>query len=273
MGIQRMPVQGLCGAENIRYTVYYSDDASPLYSAVTKPHLHGWYEVYVNVTGEVSFLVNDRVYPVERGTVIFIRPNDVHMCLCRQGTSHEHFCLWMDLSRAPELMAHMDALHSGNHWLPDAQMRERLIEWCRVLVDPQTPDVRKTAVFFEVLALLRDGQESTEGPVTVLPPEMQRILNHINAHFSEIRYIKEVYDQFYISSATLNRWFRKHVGTSPREFLESKKLAYAKQLLERGRTVIEAAEQAGFSDCSYFISVFKRKFGMTPREYKRQLSR
>ena len=93
----------------------------------------------------------------------------------------------------------------------------------------------------------------------------------MNNHFSEIQHIKDVYDRIYISPATLNRWFRKYIHLSPREFLESKKLAYAKQLLNQGYTVTEASIHSGFADSSYFIAVFKKKFGVTPRAYKQEV--
>ena len=104
-----------------------------------------------------------------------------------------------------------------------------------------------------------------------MPDEMQQLLTYMNNHFNEIQHIKDVYDLVYISPATLNRWFRKYIHLSPREFLESKKLAYAKQLLTQGFTVTEASIQSGFADSSYFISVFKKKFGVTPGIYKQEM--
>jgi AraC-like DNA-binding protein len=59
------------------------------------------------------------------------------------------------------------------------------------------------------------------------------------------------------------------VQLSPRTFLEAKKLAYAKTLLMGGYSVSEAGERSGFSDCSYFIATFRRKFGQTPLQYRR----
>ena len=39
--------------------------------------------------------------------------------------------------------------------------------------------------------------------------------------------------------------------------------------LRGGASVTAAATNAGFSDCSHFIVLFKKKFGQTPLEYKK----
>ena len=42
-----------------------------------------------------------------------------------------------------------------------------------------------------------------------------------NNQFDQIQYINEIYDKFFVSPATLTRWFRKYIHLSPKEFLES----------------------------------------------------
>lgn len=130
-------------------------------------------------------------------------------------------------------------------------------------------ELLKTAAFFEILALLNDSEREEKVSVsTQVSEQMQQVLLYMNTSFLEIQSIQEVCDRFYISQATLSRWFQKYAGVSPRTFLESKRLAYAKQLLNKGDTVTQAASKAGFSDCSHFIRVFKKKFGDTPKAYQ-----
>ena len=52
--------------------------------------------------------------------------------------------------------------------------------------------------------------------------------------------------------------------------IEAKKLSASAEMLSRGTSVTEACMKCGFSDCSYFISLFKKKFGQTPLQYKNQ---
>ena len=106
---------------------------------------------------------------------------------------------------------------------------------------------------------------------TVIPEAFQKILDDIHGHFSEIRSVGDVLASHFVSSATLTRWFRKYLHTSPREYLESVRLSNAAVLLLKGHSVTDACMRSGFSDCSHFIVLFKKKFGETPLKYKKKV--
>ena len=267
------PEYRLLSSENIKYTVTHENT----YSGPDNPenddsHIHDCYEIYMNISGDVSFLVNNQLYPIDRGSVIFTRPGDVHLCIYKRDCKHEHFCLWIDVSADSPLLTFANEHDFGNFIVLEEQATEQLIHQFYRFSDSASSELSKNAAFFEILCILQSPQKDTsEMDINQFPKEMQQILTYLNIYYKDIQYIKEIYDIFYISPATLNRWFRKYIHISPRQFLESKKLAYAKQLLHNGSSVTEAAMQSGFSDCSYFIAVFKKKFGTTPTAYKKQL--
>ena len=89
--------------------------------------------------------------------------------------------------------------------------------------------------------------------------------------FAEIHHVNELPSRFFVSPATMNRWFRRYLHLTPHAFLESKKLSHAKTLLGEGKSVTEACMTAGFSDCFRFIATFYNKFGVTPYKYKRNV--
>jgi len=53
-------------------------------------------------------------------------------------------------------------------------------------------------------------------------------------------------------------------GLSTKEYLNDYRLTLARQLLEGGMSVAEAAFEVGFSDPNYFGRAFKKKYGLTP---------
>jgi AraC-like DNA-binding protein len=67
-----------------------------------------------------------------------------------------------------------------------------------------------------------------------------------------------------------NKLFRAHFGISLRVRQRELKLIKARQLLaETNMRVIEIATASGFRDQGMFSSAFKRRFGMTPGEWRR----
>jgi AraC-like DNA-binding protein len=73
----------------------------------------------------------------------------------------------------------------------------------------------------------------------------------------------------HLSPYHLHRSFREQVGTTPHEYLLRRRLERARELLAGGATVTETAGATGFSSPGYFSTVFRRRLGVTPSEYRR----
>jgi transcriptional regulator GlxA family with amidase domain len=72
-----------------------------------------------------------------------------------------------------------------------------------------------------------------------------------------------------VSERTLARKFQAHLGVSPLAYLQSRRVAHAKGLLENSSMTLEQiVEQCGYEDLASFRKLFARLVGMTPREYR-----
>jgi AraC-like DNA-binding protein len=63
---------------------------------------------------------------------------------------------------------------------------------------------------------------------------------------------------------TLARHFRHAFGTSPDRYRTMRRLALAREAIERGQPLARAAADAGFADQSHMTRQFKRTYGLTP---------
>ena len=71
------------------------------------------------------------------------------------------------------------------------------------------------------------------------------------------------------SLSAFKRDFEKLFGATPGKWLLEKRLQYSLQLLmNRGRTVSEAAFESGFESPSHFSRAFKARFGLAPTEMR-----
>ena len=236
-----------------------------------KPHIHDCYEIYVNVSGDVAFLVNNMLYPVRQGDVIVSRPGELHICVYRSPVLHERFCFWIHCPQDSPLLAFIRRDDFANILHFPRETRQELLALLYELkeADTENREPARTAGIFRFLFLLAESKLSTPAD-PVLPQGMQQVLDYIRVNFVQIHSVADVAEGCHISTSTLNRWFRTYLQLSPHKYVEALKLSLAQKLLAEGRSVTEVCNSAGFSDCSRFIAVFKAKFGKTPLQYQKQ---
>ena len=75
---------------------------------------------------------------------------------------------------------------------------------------------------------------------------------------------------FDMTPAYLSSIYKKQTGGSLLDYINTMRIEHAKELLEEGKSVVEAAELTGFRDSGTFIRAFKKKYGITPGQLKKK---
>lgn len=78
--------------------------------------------------------------------------------------------------------------------------------------------------------------------------------------------ISEIAFALNMSPANFSVKFKKVLGVTPNDYLTTLKLSEAKKRLKE-KNVTEVAYDLGYENISHFISLFKEKFGVTPKQY------
>ena len=85
--------------------------------------------------------------------------------------------------------------------------------------------------------------------------------------------IRNIAHKLNTNVSTLEHLFRKQLGTTPRDYLSQLRMQTAAELLRSGNMRIgRIAERVGYEDPLAFSHAFKRAFGVSPREYRKQNS-
>lgn len=98
---------------------------------------------------------------------------------------------------------------------------------------------------------------------------MARLQHYIEQHFGEPLTQTTLAQAAHISNSSLNRLFRKELGTSPMEYLMEVRIEKSKVLLRRKEiSITETAARCGFGSSAHFASCFRKITGKTPSEYR-----
>lgn len=95
------------------------------------------------------------------------------------------------------------------------------------------------------------------------------VLEFIRSNIKENFNLKDLSDKAGMSTTSFYRFFKRELGMSPIEFILNEKIKIAKQLLKYpGIQINEVGFQSGFEDSNYFIRLFKKVEGITPKQYQ-----
>jgi len=83
--------------------------------------------------------------------------------------------------------------------------------------------------------------------------------------------LKELSEQSGLSEYKLKEGFKQVYGTTVYGFVLDKKLEMAREKLEKGELQVkDISYEIGYENPSHFISAFKKKYGITPKQFAKQ---
>ncbi len=138
----------------------------------------------------------------------------------------------------------------------------------RYLLKPTNPD--------ELIGVLEDIRGLSSAAKS--EPEQLTEINNLVAR-NAVQYIHEKYaypftlksmaDELFVSPNYLCELFKKHIGKNITEYLSDYRLHQAEKYLKQvACKVSDVSMLVGYKDVRYFSTAFKKKFGMTPLEYR-----
>lgn len=98
----------------------------------------------------------------------------------------------------------------------------------------------------------------------------KQMIEYIEENYEQDLSLDTLADYFKLSKTYINRLLKIHSEKSFLEILSDYRMKKAEELIAEGKyKIYEIAERVGYHDQSYFIRVFKKKYGITPNAYKR----
>ena len=122
---------------------------------------------------------------------------------------------------------------------------------------------------------------STDSPLLPLPPEapgreryqvelMRQVRDHMLAHLADPLTISQLAARFHISPTALKDCFRQAYGRPLHQYLLEHRVRRAAELLsESGLSIVEIASAVGYNSASQFGVAFKRRYQLTPSQFRR----
>jgi AraC family transcriptional regulator, regulatory protein of adaptative response / methylated-DNA-[protein]-cysteine methyltransferase len=99
---------------------------------------------------------------------------------------------------------------------------------------------------------------------------VQHACDFIDENLEEPLTLAEIAAHVYISPSHLHRLFKRSLGLTPRQYLDSRRLERFTAGLQQGETLLDAQHAAGYGSSSRVYGQRAARLGMTPAAYRRK---
>lgn len=249
-------------------------------------HLHDYIEIVYIADGEAIQEINGISYPVRRGDMLFINRGATHAFRSEGGFSHyevffspqilesdalteENILALLSLSVFDRMRKDRDGgvvhFHGEDRqeieFILAAILRERAL----------TYENAKSVIENYFSILLTKMLRNAESSVALSADILDSLRAHIDEHPEEKYSLSELAAKCFYHPAYFSRTFKSRFGLSPIEYVRSRRISRAAELLTSTDLSVEAImAQIGFSDRSTFYQAFAKVHGMTPAQYRRE---
>ena len=128
------------------------------------------------------------------------------------------------------------------------------------------------AYWLELTEYLEDVQPAQPVKLSRQTEIMKRIIEYIHENYEKDISIDILASYVGISRAECFRCFKKYIGMTPTEYINNFRLSQAAKLLTSTElSLVEISLRCGFESQSYFGKLFKKRYGVTPLNYRKNI--
>ena len=248
-------------------------------------HRHDGCEVYLFLSGNIKFYVEQTCYMPAPGSLVVIAPTEMHRVVTLDETPYDRIVIYLKQEYLNALSVDGVDLSSCFFNRPAGTQNLRALspaapdEFLSLynglastdIFNPAepygAPILRRSYASLLLLFINREFQNLPANAQNHMPAYITETMRYIDEHLSEPLRLADLATRCHISANYLSTQFKLHTGLTLRAYQLDRKIQYAKTLLLRGASVTEACYQSGFNDYANFIRSFKAKTGISPGKY------
>ena len=248
----------------------------------TDPHVHDTEELLVGLSGELDHFIDYKSSVFNAPYISFITKGKMHRAkpVAKDGRLN----LWLINFKSEFIPETVFQLYSWYHDYATLEFEkgagfDRMDTLCSMMYEEYrqaTPDYSIIRHLLSALFTMIESQRKKMVPL-LLNLKTQNItfknfLKILEENFHRPEGVDYYAEKLFMSSRNLNLICQNILQQSVSEIIETRKLIEAKNLLlSTDKSISEIGYELGYNEKAYFTTVFKRKSGQTPTEFREEM--
>lgn len=246
-------------------------------------HYHDFNKILILLNGDVTYTIEGRSYQLLPNDIVFVGAGEVHKPTIESDEPYERIVIYVsqdyldsyrkenaDLNtcfyQAHKEQSHVLRIKS----FASSRLNSAILKLEASLSDKDfANELYHEILFLEFMIELNRASlcdaisyiRNTASNKTILA-----IIEYLNAHLTDDINIDSLAEQFFLSRYYLMHVFKEETGYTIGNYLATKRLLLAKEMIATGRSITEVCYACGYKNYSTFSRAYKKTFGKSPRE-------
>ena len=216
------------------------------------------------------FSIGNKTYELVPGDLFIICPGMEHYYQADVNNPYEYYWIGFHGLEAKRILQEIQMLN-GDYVIHPSHNLEYLFKEFRNLKD-RTKKSKYLALskLYEIFSVISEDNEIKNEDESTNKDILSQVMKYIQNNYSKPLKVEEMAKKFGISRSNLYRLFKDQMNLSVSEYILNVRLTEACLLLKNPLLRnYQVVEQCGFSDYNNFLKTFKKKYGITPRHYRK----
>lgn len=268
------------GYLNEDFKIFYLEDIAP---AEIEYHYHDFDKILVFFKGNITYTIEGKSYTLIPGDIILVPQGDTHKVESEENSLYARLVIYL----SPQYLSSIEEngkslrdcfLHSKERYSNVVRLNEKGKEQLSVLAAGMRDEIRKnekigfdslyqrTCLLQFLISLNRKMQDESIHFVNTnqCDKKIVEIIQYLNYHLTEEISIDGLAERFFVSKYHMMRRFKAETGYTIGNYINQKRLLYARELLKQGEPVTKVYLDSGFRDHSTFVRAYKQMFHEVP---------
>lgn len=254
-------------------------------------HTHNFTELTIITGGSAGHIVEESIYPINRGEIFAIVPPLVHGLTDVKNLEHWNIIFDLDklmlldteLKKLPGFQAlfilepsHRYHRNFTSRLVLNEEQLSYAISVCRNIEDEYIGKRSGYRIIIKMYLLslisfisrhLVPDKESISGKYF----KISETVTFIEENYSSKIILKQLANMAFLSERQYSRIFKAVYNTSPIDYIINCRLSHACDLMQQTQfTLTEISEKCGFGGKVSFSKLFKQRYGITPGQYRKK---
>lgn len=245
-------------------------------------HWHQELEIIYTYTGGAHYYIDGKSYFSSPGKLLIINSESIHKIIpCDAGEFQEKkaVVLNVDYQFIKTLIPCMEEMSfvsdSGIQSSEISRIMNLFSRYAEEYKEKQFLHLRLMGLLYELMYFL--AENAMEKKEQIFPINNQKnlerlrgVIEFVKMYYKEPIMQKDVAARFYFTKEYFSRFFKKSTGSTFKEYLTQYRLKKAREELDAtDHTILQTALNNGFPDARGFITAFKKRYEITPLQYRK----